>query len=63
MQSDKKCLICGQPGAARVNGKAWLCEQHAREATDFSLKIGQPVIWAFKGVPRYLIMPNGIHRN
>jgi len=63
MQSDKRCLICGRPGIAQVNGVAWLCEKHAQEATIFSLNIGQPVIWARRGIPEYLMMPTGIHRN
>lgn len=63
MQSDKKCFICGKPGIAKANGKIWLCEEHSREATTFSLKIGQPVIWARRGIPEYLIMPMGIHKN
>jgi len=63
MENNKRCVICGRRGIAKVNGKAWLCEQHAQEATTFSLKIRQPVIWALRGTPRYLLMPAGIHRN
>jgi len=60
----KRCVICGKPGIARANGQVWLCEQHAREATILSLKIGQPVIWANRGDPQYLLMPTGnIHNN
>ncbi|HEX76536.1 MAG TPA: hypothetical protein G4O12_08185 [Dehalococcoidia bacterium] len=63
MPSDKKCVICGKPGIARVNGKAWLCAEHAIEATKLSLVIGAPVVWARRGDPQYLMMPIGIHRN
>jgi len=60
---DKRCAICGKKGVARVNDNAWLCEEHALQATMLSLKIGQPVVWANRGDPQYLMMPTGIHRN
>lgn len=63
MQSDKRCLICGRPGIAKVNGVAWLCEKHTIEATKFSLVTGVPVMWARRGDPQYLMVPTAIHRN
>jgi len=63
MMEDKRCAVCGKKAIAKVNGKAWLCDEHATEATIFSLKIGQPVIWANRGEPQYLLMPTGGHRN
>jgi len=61
--ADKRCVVCGKKGAARANGKAWLCEKHALEATELTLRSGQSVIWANRGEPQYLIMPTGVHRN
>lgn len=63
MENNKRCLVCGKLGKAKFNGVAWLCEEHAQEATTFSLKVGVPVIWARRGTPEYLIMPTGIHKN
>jgi len=63
MQNDKACVICGKVGIAKVNGKFWLCPEHAIEATKFSLVTGTPVMWARRGDPQYLLMPTGIHKN
>ena len=59
----KRCAICRKPGVVRANGRAWLCEKHALEATTLSLKMGQPVIWAHRGQPQYLLTPTGVHKN
>jgi hypothetical protein len=59
----KRCYKCGKKAIARVNGKAWVCDEHATEATIISLKIGQPVIWASRGDPQYMLMPTGGHNN
>ena len=53
----RRCVICGRKAAARANGVAWLCLEHAHEATVVSLMAGQPVVEAIEGEPRYLLMP------
>lgn len=63
MQDVKRCFKCGKRAVARVNDNVWLCDKHAMEATALSLEIGQPVIWANRGEPQYLLMPTGVHRN
>jgi len=61
--ADKKRVLCGEPGIAKVNGQVWLSGEHAKEATTVSLQIGQPLIWPKRGDPKYLLMPTSIHRN
>ena len=59
MQDVKRCSKCGKRAIATVNDKVWLCDKHAKEATIFSLEIGQPVIWTNRGDPQYLLVPIG----
>jgi len=63
MQSIKKCVKCGRTGIARINAGVWLCYKCAMEATIFSLNIGQPVIWARRSDPQFVLMPTTIHKN
>lgn len=63
MRETKRCLICGRHGIARVNDRAWLCEQHALEATKFSLAAGASVVWACRGNAQYLMVPTKAGRN
>lgn len=64
MGTKKRCIICGKRAMARVNGQAWLCGEHAREAVMLSLMAGVPVLQAVRGEPKSLIMPTtAINKN
>lgn len=64
MKTSKRCIICGKPGKARLNGQVWLCGEHAHAAAIASLVCGVPVVEAVRGEPRYLLMPaSGISKN
>lgn len=54
-----KCCKCNKRAVAIINGKAYVCGKHAQEATVKSLALGEPVIQAVRGEPRFLLVPVG----
>ena len=58
METEKRCVICGEPGQAKLNGEFWLCAHHAHELVFATLRAGQPVMEAIKGKPQYLLVPS-----
>ena len=64
METEKRCIICGKPGKARLNGEFWLCCQHVHEVTILSLMSGHTVMETVRGEPRFLLVPiSGISKN
>ena len=64
VKNRNRCIICRRPGKAKLNGAFWLCCEHAHGVVVASLMIGQPVMEAVRGEPRYLLMPTiGINKN
>jgi ribosomal protein L37AE/L43A len=53
--NDRRCAVCGKPATVRGNGQ-WLCDECAMRATQASLEHGIPVLVAYKGEPKVLIM-------
>lgn len=60
METDKRCIICGERGQAKLDGEFWLCAQHAHERIFATLMSGQPVMKAVRGVPQYLLVPTSV---
>ena len=62
--SSHRCDKCGKRAVARANGRFWLCGECVEKAAVASLSLGEPLIQAVQGEPRYLIIPTGVgHRN
>lgn len=57
MENNKRCVICGKPGEAKMKNSLWLCGQCAMAATIGSLAAGVPVVMARKGIPQLLLLP------